>query len=75
MTRIPAHKIDRAHTATKQLRALLCLTYGQTREAFQCLSDEVQENIMWLASDLANEIEAALSGATIHSETEGKSRA
>ncbi|MFL9863224.1 hypothetical protein PQR67_03440 [Paraburkholderia fungorum] len=61
---------ERAHTISMQLRALLAACTGEGGEAFRSLNDELQDNYLWLASDLAAEIEKTLSGAHTPAETE-----
>lgn len=39
-----------------QLRSLLMLTCGISRENFASLHDSDQDNVLWLAQDLAHEI-------------------
>lgn len=39
-----------------QLRSLLMMTYGASREGFTELHDADQDNILWLAHSLASEI-------------------
>jgi hypothetical protein len=47
---------DYAHMRAKQLSALLHMTYGGGEEAFQTLSSELQNNYLWLASSIADEL-------------------
>lgn len=41
---------------TSQLTALLSATYGEAGDGFRTLSNSLQEDFMWLAHDLAQEI-------------------
>lgn len=45
-----------AATKAAQLQALLHMTYGEGASAFANMADELRENLMYLASDLALEI-------------------
>lgn len=40
-----------------QLSALLSLTIGSCGESFRDTSDSIQENVLWLAAELAREVE------------------
>ncbi|MCP2086090.1 UNVERIFIED_ORG: hypothetical protein J2Y81_002107 [Paraburkholderia sediminicola] len=45
-----------ASTKAGQLHALLHMTYGEGRAVFDTMSDDLREQLMWLASDLASQI-------------------
>lgn len=45
-----------------QLSALMHVLVGQGQEHFQSLSDEIQGNILWLVSSLADEIDLISNG-------------
>lgn len=49
--------VDYASMRAAQLNALLHLTYGAGGDEFRKWSNEIQDNVMWLASTLADEIE------------------
>ena len=52
--------IDAAHTHALKLQAMLQHSYGSSGEAFREMRNDVQDNYMWLCSDLANSIITAL---------------
>ena len=39
-----------------QLSGLLSVLYGESGESFRNLNDEIQDAVLWLASDMANEV-------------------
>jgi hypothetical protein len=45
-----------AEMRAAQLSALLHMTYGGGQEAFQTLNETLQDNLLWLASTLADEL-------------------
>jgi hypothetical protein len=47
---------DRADMRAAQLSALLSLTCGDSGAEFRNCIDSVQDNVMWLASTLADEL-------------------
>lgn len=47
---------DIVHAKTLQLRALLYCTYGNARETFAQMSDDIQDHYMWACADLAHDI-------------------
>ena len=47
---------DLLMTKADKLYALLNCVTGEPGDAFHRLADELQENILWLASDLAHEV-------------------
>ena len=51
----PADELLTARAA--QLRSLLTLTAGACAEGFHLMHEREKDNILWLASDLADEIE------------------
>lgn len=51
---------DHADMRAGQLSSLLMLMRVDDAQGFRCLGDHVQLNLMWLASQLANELEAML---------------
>lgn len=46
----------RLEVKAEQLSSLLCILRGEGGESFRTYSDEIQENVLWLASDLADEV-------------------
>jgi hypothetical protein len=50
-----------------QLSALLQLIHGQGCDAFNGLSEIQRDNILWLASDLADEIRVMVNGDEVQS--------
>ncbi len=60
---------ERAHTISMQLHALLAHCIGEGGEAFRNLNNQLQDNYLWLACELADEIEKTLSGADTPPET------
>lgn len=61
--KVSADSLERAHSCALQLRALLAHCIGEGGEAFRNLNTEMQDSYLWLASDVAHEIEKTLSGA------------
>lgn len=53
----PASQQDVLARKSHQLRALLATMYGGGGEAFRGCSDEIQDGVLWLAFDLASEME------------------
>lgn len=70
--KVNSDAFERAHTISMQLRALLAACTGEGGDAFRSLNDELQDNYLWLACDLASEIEKTLSGAHTPVENEEK---
>ncbi len=60
---VPIRTIDRATQLANQLEAMLVHAYGTGGEAFRGMSDEIQDNYLWLAADLAAEMVKLLEGA------------
>lgn len=67
MSAIPTSKIvatvdaiDAAHTHALKLQAMLLHAYGESGDAFRNMRGDIQDNYMWLCSDMANSIVAAL---------------
>ena len=52
---------DKASRISKQLSSLLASLYGSGFETFSEMNDNLQHNILWLASDLAFQLDKALS--------------
>ncbi|EIN02294.1 hypothetical protein WQE_04877 [Paraburkholderia hospita] len=48
--------LDAISNKAVQLAALLNMCYGNGFENFKDMTDEVQGNVLWLASDLAEQI-------------------
>lgn len=48
-------------TRAVQLTALLATLHGEGYQSFKHYSDEIQENTLWLAHDLAHEIAQQIS--------------
>ncbi|MFM0210469.1 hypothetical protein PQQ96_23990 [Paraburkholderia sediminicola] len=61
---------ERAHTISMQLHALLAACTGGGGKSFRDLNDLLQDNYLWLACDLAGEIERTLSGAHTQGDVE-----
>jgi nitrogen-specific signal transduction histidine kinase len=68
--KVNADALERAHSCALQLRALLAHCIGEGGEAFRNLNIEMQDSYLWLASDVAHEIENALGGARTLAEVE-----
>jgi hypothetical protein len=68
--KVSADSLERAHSCALQLRALLAHCIGEGGEAFRNLNTEMQDSYLWLASDVADEIESALGGARTVAEVE-----
>ena len=49
-------RADRLCSKAYQLEALCMLLWGQEGESFRGLSDDIQDRVMWLVSDLATEV-------------------
>ena len=49
--------IDALTAKTSQLRAMLCIVYGDGYETFATHSGEIKHNYLWLAAELAKEID------------------
>lgn len=47
---------DRLSAVSKQLSALLHMTFGETGDSFRNHSDDIQDNFMWACGDMADEI-------------------
>ncbi|TCG03508.1 hypothetical protein BZM27_47960 [Paraburkholderia steynii] len=54
--------LDTISNKAVQLAALLNMCYGNGFENFKDMTDEVQGNVLWLASDLAQQIANVASG-------------
>ena len=50
------HPSDHLNMRAAQLRSLLLLTYGNQGETFRDLRPDIQDEVMWLASTLADEV-------------------
>jgi iron uptake system EfeUOB component EfeO/EfeM len=50
---------DQFDAAMKKLRSLLTMFSGEGFTAFKTLSDDNQQNLIWLASDLADDVARA----------------
>lgn len=48
--------LDALTTKSAHLQAILIMTCGQSAEAFNAVSDEIRDNYLWHASELASEI-------------------
>lgn len=55
--RINLDAIDELNTKTSQLSALLHTLYGHGWESFRSYNETIQENVLWLASDLASDVD------------------
>lgn len=51
---------DVVETKSRQLRALLFMTYGNTRESFAQMNDAVQDEYLWACADMADDIVKSL---------------
>ena len=38
-----------------QLQAMLQMTYGEARETFDCMNDQLRDNYLWACSELVND--------------------
>lgn len=47
---------DLLHSKALKLSSLLQMTWGEPAEAFDLLNEPVRHHVMWLASDLADEL-------------------
>jgi hypothetical protein len=61
--KVNADAFERAHTCAMQLYALLTNCTGEGGESFRRINDALQDNYLWLARDLAHEIEKTLRDA------------
>ena len=59
-------KIDDFHTKSGQLRCLLTVLYGEGGDAFRNKNEEIQDNVIWLAADLATEVHELAHKVTAH---------
>lgn len=46
--------VDATHSALIKVRALLCMTYGNSGEAFRSMCGEYQDSFLWAISDLVD---------------------
>jgi len=58
---------DRADEKLTQLRSLLLGCYGVGAEWFEAIGSNHRENLLWLASDLAEDIDSLLHGKEVQS--------
>ncbi|WP_273028245.1 hypothetical protein [Massilia timonae] len=58
---VPDHldKRDKFDAAAAKLRSLLAMLSGEGFTAFKILSDDNQQNLIWLASSLADDVARA----------------
>jgi hypothetical protein len=68
--KVNADAFERAHTCAIQLRAMLVHCVGEGGVSFRCLNEQMQDNYLWLACDLVEEIEKTLSGAQTRGDVE-----
>lgn len=54
----PLDSLDALKGKAAKLAALICSISGEGFEAFETLSVEHRENILWLASDMAEDVNA-----------------
>ena len=59
-------QINRLQVLSAQASSLSVLLYGVGKEAFQSLSDQAQDHVLWLLSDLLCEIDGIVSGGVRH---------
>jgi hypothetical protein len=52
---------DQLSAKSAQLAALLCSIHGEGFEAFNALAPRHKENLLWLAADLACEVQSLVS--------------
>lgn len=57
--------VDRADEKLNQLRSLLACCYGVGSEWFETIGVNHRENLLWLASDLAEDIGSLLQGKAV----------
>lgn len=50
----------RADRYVAQVRALLVNTCGNSRDSFQCLEEELQDNYLWACADMVDRIAEAI---------------
>ncbi|MGX6570421.1 hypothetical protein [Cupriavidus necator] len=53
---IDVDRLDRIESASMQLHSLLVAISGEGFKSFQRLADQHQDNLLWLARDLAGEL-------------------
>ncbi len=68
--KVNSDAFEHAHTCAIQLRALLVHCVGEGGEAFRALNEQMQDNYLWLACDLVEEIEKTLDGAQMRGDVE-----
>ena len=68
--KVNSDAFERAHTCAIQLRALLVHCVGEGGESFRSLNETMQDNYLWLACDLVEEIETTLGGAQTRGDVE-----
>lgn len=56
---------DRADEKLTQLRSLLSCCYGVGAEWFETIGSNHRENLLWLASDLAQDVDLLLRGKAV----------
>ena len=60
--------LDALTTKCAHLESLLCMTYGEAAQAFNSMNDEIRDNYLWHAAEVAGEIKLladALSPAAV----------
>lgn len=48
--------LDALTTKCAHLESLLCMTYGEAAQAFNSMNDEIRDNYLWHAAEMASEI-------------------
>lgn len=64
MTKTPRalDKASRLGSLTAQASSLSALLYGEGGETFRNYNDTIQDNVLWLLSDLLREIDGIVNG-------------
>lgn len=56
MYAMSADSAEKLQAVAAKLTAMLNHTFGNSGEAFRCLSDDLQDNYMWACAELVEEI-------------------
>ena len=56
ISEVTTSAIDALEEKSAQLRALLCSVYGAGFQNFSNLSDDIKDDILWLAHDLSRDV-------------------
>jgi hypothetical protein len=60
-------RYERVHAHALQLHALLCLIHGDGVKAFRCLIDDLRNDYLWAACDMAPDTKTAFRAARSNS--------